>query len=107
MPADSRGRRIRRAVWTTLVLVTGGATVWIVALDGFTSTAITTAVSLVMRMPMPFKIFGNVEGAAYFLVNKLPLENRPTSQRLVMAIAALRRDHERGALKVVPTRFTA
>jgi hypothetical protein len=75
--------------------------------EGFvaaTLRAAATAVTLVMRMPMPFKIFGNVEGAAYFVLNKLPLETRPTPHRLVTGITALRREHERGTLKIPSSR---
>src|SRR5262245_18210123 len=48
MSTGWRRRRIRRGVWAALLLLTGGGTVWIVIVDGWTRAAVATAISMVV-----------------------------------------------------------
>jgi hypothetical protein len=69
--------------------------------EGFMTAALrgaATALMLVMRMPFPFKIFGSTYAAAAFILSKLPANAGLTPHQLVSQIAAVRREHERGAL---------
>ena len=69
---------------------------------GFVAAALrgaATAITLMSRMRYPFKVFGDVGSAAVFVINKLPDDMRIEPSRLIREVAALRREHERGALR--------